>query len=80
MAATSKPKAPRIVDLLAELVAELRLANRMRALSLGVNALSHETEPRTTSDAGRARIRYRNQTRAEVRRALGYDEEEADRG
>ncbi|MFD4957121.1 hypothetical protein [Microbacterium sp. NPDC058389] len=80
MAATSKPKAPRIADVLGELVAELRLANRLRALSLGTSALEHDAGPRSTTDAARARLDRRNALRADVRQALGLDDEEADRG
>ncbi|MDF2554161.1 MAG: hypothetical protein K0R60_56 [Microbacterium sp.] len=80
MPTTTKPKAPRIVDLLAELVAELRLSNRLKVLTLGVNALEHEASPRSTTDAAIVRLERRNQTRAEVRQALGYDTKESDRG
>lgn len=67
-------KGPRIVDLLAELVAELRLANRLQALKLGAAALEHDKGARATTDAARARLDRRNALRAEVRRALGLED------
>lgn len=71
MGTTTKPKAPRIVDLLAELVAELRLANRIQALQLGTTALEHDKGARTTTGEARARVDRRNALRAEIREGLG---------
>jgi hypothetical protein len=79
MPTTPKPKAPRIVDLLAELVAELRLANRLRALSLGSSVLEHEESPRSTTDKAIARLARRNKIKAEARQGLGIEDQEVDR-
>ncbi|WP_137843833.1 hypothetical protein [Microbacterium sp. 2FI] len=64
----------RIVDALDDLIAELRLANRLRALELGPAALEHDDGKRATTDTAKRRVAQRNQLRAEVRTALGMGE------
>jgi hypothetical protein len=65
----------RIVDALDDLTAELRLANRLRLLSLPASALEHDKGTKATTNVTRARVARQNVLRAEVRAALGIEEE-----
>lgn len=76
----AEKKGRRIVDALDDLTAELRLANRIQAMQLGTTALEHDKGARSTTGEARARVDRRNALRADIRRGLGYDEEETDRG
>lgn len=62
------------VEALDALTAEVRLANQIAVLGLGVSALEHDEGKRATSDVAKARIAQRNALRAEVRAALGIEE------
>lgn len=64
----------RIVDALDELTAELRLANRLRALELGPASLEHDDGKRATTDVAKRRTAQRNELRAQVRAGLGMGE------
>lgn len=74
MASTSK--SPRIVDLLADLVAELRLANRLNALRLGESVLGHNTTARSATPEAKARVARKNELRRQVRIELGLEDQE----
>lgn len=67
-------KGPRIVDALVEIARELRLANRLHALQLGASVLEHDKGTRANTTEARARVARRNALRAEVRAALGLDD------
>lgn len=55
--------------------AELRLANQIAALSLGVAPLDHDEDGlNSTSSRTRARTRRRNALRADIRGALGLED------
>ncbi|MDF2916602.1 MAG: hypothetical protein K0S70_819 [Microbacterium sp.] len=73
MAASSK--GPRIVDVLAEIARELRLSNRMRALTLPASALEENSTSRASTAAAKARVARKNELRAEVRQELGLEVE-----
>lgn len=70
----STTKGPRIVDLLAEIARELRLANRLRALAQGPSAWEHDTTTKATTPTAIARRDQRNALRVEVRAGLGIEE------
>lgn len=63
-----------IVDALDGLTAELRLANRLRLLSLPASVLEHDKGTKATTAVTRARVARQNVLRAEVRAALGIEE------
>lgn len=67
-------KGPRIVDVLAEIARELRLANRLQALQLGASVLEHDKGDRAKTADARARVAHRNTLRAEVRAELGMND------
>ena len=67
-------KGPRITDVLAEIARELWLANRLHALQLGATVLEHDKGDRAKTAETRARVARRNALRAEVRAALGLDD------
>jgi hypothetical protein len=64
----------RIVDALDDLTAEVRLANRLRAIEIGPAALEHDDGKRAQTDTAKRRVAQRNKIRAEVRAGLGLGE------
>lgn len=64
-----------IVDALDDLTGELRLANRLRLLSMPAGVLEHDKGTKATTDVTRARVTRHNRLRAEVRAALGISDE-----
>lgn len=77
--ATRKPER-RIVDALDDLTAQLRVSNQIAALKAGASVLQHDVGARASTPTAKARTARRNEVRAEVRAALGLDDQEVDRG
>jgi hypothetical protein len=61
------------VEAIDALAAEIRLANQIAVLGLGVTALEHDEGKRATTDVARARVAQRNAVRAAVRAGLGLE-------
>lgn len=72
----ARSSGPRIVDVLADIARELRLSNQLAALRLGSTELEHDKGVRATTPTTLARVARKNALRAEVRSALGLEDEE----
>lgn len=72
--ATSKGR--RIVDAIDEVVAELRLANRIEVLRMPAAALEDDKGERNKTEAAKARTARMNKIRAEIRAGLGIEGEQ----
>lgn len=74
---TNNSKGRRIVDALDDVLAELRLANRIEVLKLGGAALDHDKGDRAKTDVAKARVARQNILRAEIRAGLGIEGEQS---
>lgn len=71
--ATSKGR--RIVDALDEILAEIRLSNRIEVLRMSASALDDDRGERNKTEAAKARTARQNKLRAEIRAGLGIEGE-----
>lgn len=68
-------KGRRLVDAVDEVVAELRLANRLAVLTLGTSALDEVDVSVLKTPSTRRRQERLNKVRAEIRAGLGFEGE-----